>query len=184
MGVTVDLTGGQTAFGDGSDADGDTISNFESIIGSEFNDILTGNNGFNVLDGGGDDDVLDGGGGGDILIGGAGDDMLTGGGGGDTFIFGSSDGIDDIVDFSGVGMETDRIDLVQTELCWGDLDTNGNNVLDEDDNFVLVPGGDTVIDLGAAAEDGMGDPGLNTVTVVGVVGLVEQDFAFDLMCGI
>jgi Ca2+-binding RTX toxin-like protein len=62
----------------------DTISNFENLTGSAFDDILTGNTGNNVIDGAGGNDTLNTGGGNDTLIGGTGNDTLNGGAGNDT----------------------------------------------------------------------------------------------------
>ena len=50
-----------------SDAAGDTLSNFENIIGSNYDDILTGDINPNIIEGLGGADTLDGGGGGDTL---------------------------------------------------------------------------------------------------------------------
>ena len=61
-GVTVSLAlqgTSQNTIGDGAD----TLSNFQNIIGSAFNDVLTGDASNNTIDGGGGDDVLNGGGG-------------------------------------------------------------------------------------------------------------------------
>ena len=83
-GVTVDLAAGT---GSGGDAEGDTLSGIENVIGSDHNDVLTGNSsgsGQNTLSGGLGDDTLIGAGGNDTLLGGAGDDSLTGAGGNDT----------------------------------------------------------------------------------------------------
>ena len=78
--VTVDLSGtGQTASGEGSHADGDTIRNFERVYGSEHADSLTGDSGPNELVGWGGRDTLQGGAGNDTLQGGAGRDSLDGG---------------------------------------------------------------------------------------------------------
>ena len=57
-GVTVSLAlaGAQNTIGAGID----TLSNFESLRGSNFNDTLTGNGGTNILTGGLGNDVLDG----------------------------------------------------------------------------------------------------------------------------
>jgi Ca2+-binding RTX toxin-like protein len=52
----------------------DTIAHIESVIGSAFNDKLTGDAGMNMLIGGYGDDVLNGGAGMDILVGGDGND--------------------------------------------------------------------------------------------------------------
>ena len=51
-GVTVNLAGGSPQ---GGDAAGDTLSNFENVSGSAFNDTLTGDVGANVLSGGAGD---------------------------------------------------------------------------------------------------------------------------------
>ena len=91
-GVTVNM---QTNINTGGDADGDTLLFFENLIGSAFNDILTGDNGgsgrtVNGLAGndriaGGDgDDTLDGGDGADTILGGAGADINIGGAGFDS----------------------------------------------------------------------------------------------------
>ena len=78
--VTVDLSGtGQTASGEGSHAEGDTIRNFERVYGSEHADSLTGDSGPNELVGWGGRDTLSGGAGNDTLQGGAGRDSLDGG---------------------------------------------------------------------------------------------------------
>ena len=72
-GVTVNLAIGaaQNTLGAGIDM----LSNFESLLGSAFNDTLTGDGGANTLSGGNGDDALSGG---------AGNDTLDGGGGNDT----------------------------------------------------------------------------------------------------
>ena len=105
MGVTINLTTGTAR---GGDADGDMFSDVEHVMGSMYDDTLTGNSrdnslwglaGNDELDGGrrndklfggdGDDD-LDGGDGNDELEGGYGADMLTGGDGNDTASYGMS----------------------------------------------------------------------------------------------
>jgi Ca2+-binding RTX toxin-like protein len=73
--VSVNLT---TGLGAGGDAQGDVLSAIEGIIGSAFNDTLTG---------GIRSDTLEGGAGNDTLIGGAGADRLIGGSGNDTFVY-------------------------------------------------------------------------------------------------
>ena len=57
-GVTVNLA---TGTGQGEDAEGDVISGFWGIIGSDYNDTLTGDEKNNWLRGGGGGDTLDGG---------------------------------------------------------------------------------------------------------------------------
>ncbi len=70
-GVTVSLADGTA---EGGDAEGDTITNVEEIIGSAHDDRLTGNDESNRLQGGDGDDTLDGRGGSDHLVGGPGRD--------------------------------------------------------------------------------------------------------------
>jgi len=56
----------------------DTLSNFENLLGSAYNDSLTGNTGANILNGGAGDDLLvAGAGGADTLIGGIGTDTAS-----------------------------------------------------------------------------------------------------------
>jgi Ca2+-binding RTX toxin-like protein len=81
-GVTVDLSvvDAQNTV----NAGWDLLSGFENVIGSAFNDGLTGDAQANLLDAGAGNDTLIGGDGADTLIGGGGDDVLTGGAGVDT----------------------------------------------------------------------------------------------------
>ncbi len=72
-----------TNTGAGGDAQGDVLSSIENLIGSGFDDILTGNTASNALTGGDGNDVLSGGDGSDSLFGGQGNDTLTGGTGND-----------------------------------------------------------------------------------------------------
>ena len=82
-GVTVSLAaqgGGQDTHGAGID----TLTNFQALVGSSFNDLLVGDGGDNFFAGEDGDDVLQGGSGSDSLDGGAGNDTLDGGPGSDT----------------------------------------------------------------------------------------------------
>lgn len=79
---TVDYTGNfgairvnlLTGIGEFNYAHGDQLTNIENLIGTDYNDQLTGNALVNRLDGGAGDDILSGGLGADVLIGGAGQD--------------------------------------------------------------------------------------------------------------
>ena len=82
----------------------DTVSGFENLTGSAFNDVLTGSSAANVLVGLNGNDTLNGGSGADALIGGAGRDRLTGGSGNDFFQFNSAlnaaTNVDTVTDFN------------------------------------------------------------------------------------
>jgi VCBS repeat-containing protein len=94
--VTIDLGAGSAL---GGDAAGDTLASIENLIGSTYDDTLTGDAGANVLTGGDGDD---------ILIGGDGNDTLTGGDGNDIFTFMADDtGVDTVTDFE----EDDALDF-------------------------------------------------------------------------
>ena len=77
--MTVNLVDGTATDGTGTD----TLSNIENVIGSAFNDHITGDDNANILSGGAGDDELIGGLGNDTLIGGEGNDTLYGGEGND-----------------------------------------------------------------------------------------------------
>ncbi|MHC2145138.1 retention module-containing protein [Pseudomonas sp. 210_17 TE3656] len=108
-GVTVSLANlaAQNTGGAGTD----TLSGIENLIGSDYNDSLTGDGNANLLRGGLGNDALNGGGGNDVLIGGSGNNTLTGGDGNDIFLWqqGNS-GRDVVTDFT---PGTDRLDLSQ-----------------------------------------------------------------------
>jgi len=96
-GVELNLRDNTAYFGD---ANGDTFYSIERVVGTNFDDLISGDDNGNVLDGGGGSDILLGGisesTGTDVLLGGAGDDRLasmgsqiwmTGGEGADEFCF-------------------------------------------------------------------------------------------------
>ena len=105
--VNLDLLGAQNTLGAGTD----TLTGIENLLGSNFNDSLTGDANNNVINGGLGNDFLNGGAGDDLLIGGMGNNTLTGGAGADTFqwLKGNS-GHDLITDFT---PGTDKLDLSQ-----------------------------------------------------------------------
>jgi Ca2+-binding RTX toxin-like protein len=101
-----------------NDASGDVLSNIENLIGSAFNDVLTGDVVIgvtppgstppptaNAIDGGAGNDTVRGGGGNDTLQGGLGDDRLFGEAGDD--ILDSGAGVLDLVD-GGTGADQFR----------------------------------------------------------------------------
>jgi Ca2+-binding RTX toxin-like protein len=74
----------------GGDAAGDTLTSIEHLTGSDHDDGLSGNNGFNILDGATGNDTLKGYGGSDRLTGGDGNDVIVGGSGPDE-LYGGDD---------------------------------------------------------------------------------------------
>ena len=72
-GITLDLASGT---GEGGHAEGDVLTSIENVIGSDYKDVLEGNNSANQLEGGDGDDELHGGVGADQLDGGNGIDWV------------------------------------------------------------------------------------------------------------
>jgi VCBS repeat-containing protein len=91
--VDVDLT---RTVQRGGHAEGDRLVRIENLIGSEFDDILTGDSGANRIDGGDGEDTLSGGGGNDTLAGEGGADIMDGGNGIDTADYSASDAAVDV----------------------------------------------------------------------------------------
>jgi len=96
---TVDYSGASSAadinlatgiVSDDGNGSTDTISTVENIIGTDFDDTITGDGEMNVLDGGLGDDTINAGAGNDVLNGGGGADILNGGLGNDTINSNSS----------------------------------------------------------------------------------------------
>ncbi|WP_288926582.1 hypothetical protein [uncultured Maritimibacter sp.] len=143
-GVTVDLGAGT---GTGGDAQGDTLTGIERVMGSDHGDTLTGDANANLLIGRGGDDVLTGLGGRDKLRGDAGEDELYGGDERDVLEGGADD---DILDG---GDGDDRL----TGGAGGD-DIDGG--AGEDTALYTGSGSGVTIDLGggtAALGDAVGD---------------------------
>lgn len=102
----------------------------------------------------GGSDRLEGGPGDDLLVGGNAPDDLFGGEGADTFLFFPSeedfrDGTEDrIHDFE---PGEDKIDLTWWDLDGLALDSNGDGIVDDQDDIVALDGADLVIDLDASS---------------------------------
>ncbi len=157
----------QTGTGSGGHAQGDVLSGVDIVIGSAFNDTLTGFDSewsnpndvyWNELYGGAGDDLIDGRDGADALFGGADNDTVLGGGGDDTIDGGTGDDLayggdgNDRV-FGGSGRDT----------LYGDA---GNDQIDGGDGNDALYGGtgdDTL--LGGSGEDVLfGDEGNDSLS--------------------
>ncbi|MDP9525067.1 retention module-containing protein [Pseudomonas protegens] len=142
--VNLGLVGAQNTLGAGTD----TLTGIENLVGSNYNDTLTGDGNANVITGGLGNDVLNGGGGDDLLIGGMGNNTLTGGGGSDTFQWmKGNNGHDVVTDFT---PGTDKLDLSQ--LLQGENATSAS--LDDYLHFKVTGSGATLvtsIDVSAVA---------------------------------
>ncbi|MBL4871703.1 MAG: putative Ig domain-containing protein, partial [Robiginitomaculum sp.] len=127
--------------GSGGDAEGDTLTNFEGIIGSLHSDVLVGN---------ADDNLLIGNGGNDFLEGGAGADELLGGDGADFAVYtGSSAGVNINLETgvnSGGDAEGDTFDSIEYVIGSAHDDTIiGNasgNVIEGGAGADVLDGGD------------------------------------------
>lgn len=107
LAVTVNLASNANT---GGDAEGDALAGIEQVIGSRFNDSLTGDAGANLLRGERGNDILNGG---------EGDDTLFGGAGSDIFLFDTATfGQDTIADFANGG---DKLDFRPLGLGLADL---------------------------------------------------------------
>jgi microcystin-dependent protein len=139
-----------------ADAAGDNFISIETLIGSAFNDLLTGNDAANTLNGGAGNDQVSGLGGADMLIGGAGVDALNGG-----------DGVD-VADYSGAAARV-RVNLATgaglESDAQGDTLSNIENLAGSAFNDVLTGNGGVNTLTGGAGNDalagGLGADALN-----------------------
>jgi Ca2+-binding RTX toxin-like protein len=168
--ITVVLNGTAAS---GEEAQGDVLSNVEAIIGTNFNDSITGASGAiheSFFGGGGNDslvgnagnDILSGDAGDDTLIGGIGSDTLSGGTGADTADYTAATGALTIFldGSSGTGAEAGGDNLTGIEIVqggnFGDIitGTNSNESLyGNGGNDTLISGGGTNIIDGGIGTD-------------------------------
>ena len=154
-GVTINLAAGTAA---GSDAEGDVISGFEWINGSQYSDVLVGNNAENRLNGaGGNDklvgldgnDLMNGNDGNDTLNGGAGSDTLNGGVGNDFVIYAFADsGVTvDLQSGVGIGGDAEGDVYLSIEKILGSnfadhlIGDDGNNFIEGNEGADTLDGG-------------------------------------------
>jgi Ca2+-binding RTX toxin-like protein len=179
-GLTVSLSDRAQNTGE---AAGDRYSSIETIDGSAYGDILSGDFRDNTLWGNGGADTLIGDGGADTLYGGSGNDALWGNGGDDTlagaggadilvggagddlFVFENNGGHDSIFGFQAGAASEDQLDLQAFDFM--------NLFADYDDffaNAVSEVGGNTVVAFNAD----------DSVTLIGVAmnDLHQDDFLF------
>lgn len=172
--VSLALTTAQNTGGAGTD----TISNFEKLTGSSYNDMLTGSTAANtilggagndVLYGGSGNDTLNGGDGNDVLYGEAGLDAMTGGLNADTFVFQAASAysnIDAVSDFN-----TAQGDALNIANLLSEYDYLTEAITD----FVLMQtsGSNTTVSVD---RDGIGTTyGFTQIaTLTGVTGLTDE----------
>jgi len=149
----------------------------DKMYGGAGDDRLRGGKGADRLEGGDGNDEIRGGDGNDLILGGAGNDTLEGGKGADAFVFTAGEGGDqDLIK----GFETGKDVIVLLDFgasldSFGDLDTNGNGVLDDGDALVSISSGDSYLDL--SAEFGS-SPGTHVLRIDSDT-LQESAFEFD-----
>lgn len=130
-GVNIDFINGTST---GGSAEGDTYSSIEHVIGSDFNDVIYGDNIAQTIETGAGDDLVIAGIGDDTIHAGDGNDTVSGGDGNDTIYMG--DGNDRVGGFDGDdtiygGAGTDEI-----------YGLNGNDTLYGGDDRDFIDGGD------------------------------------------
>ncbi|MEM9550401.1 MAG: calcium-binding protein [Pseudomonadota bacterium] len=155
-GVTIDLGAGVAT---GGHAEGDVLSGFESVRGSEFDDILTGDAADNRLIGRAGDDTLNGGDGNDILNGGRGADLMVGGDGFDRVsYFGATQQviINTRNDMFSRAAEGDRFVSIEAVMGSGFADSI---VLGDANNRIFGAGGNDFLDAGLGSDTLIGGEG-------------------------
>lgn len=137
--VTVDLPSATLTVNQIPQPFSQTVRGYTDVIGTLFNDRITGNDKANLLSGGAGDDTLVGGANNDTLTGGAGNDRLEGGTENDRYLFAPDTplGTDTLSDTSGV----DTLDFSQatTQRIALDLRSSRLQVLNPNHRLKLSP---------------------------------------------
>ena len=151
--ITVDLSTGTKS---GGHAAGDTITNIESLLGSRYSDVLTGDAGANRLDGGAGNDRLTGGAGADTLVGGTGLDTAS-------YAASAAAVTVNLLDGTGTGgdAEGDTLDSIEYLSGSGHDDNLTGNV------------GNNVLEGGAGADTLDGGDGIDTASYAGSASRVD-----------
>lgn len=140
------------------------ISTFENLVGSRFDDTLTGDNQANRIEGGAGKDSLAGAGGDDVLVGGAGADALAGGAGLDTADYATSLGAVNVdLDGTGTGNDAQGDTYLSVENLRGSI---FGDVLRGTDGLLLGFGTPDVRIIGA---DNIIDPNISGLAVTDTV---------------
>lgn len=137
----------------------------DKITGTRFADRIEGGNGKDTLSGFEGNDVVLGGNGDDSLNGGRGNDTLTGGNGPDEFVFGANFGSDVITDFS----RPDKINLSKLSLNASALDSNGDGVINRQDNLASTSNGNLVLNLTSLSGGTITFTGVTSVDMAAVI---------------
>lgn len=157
-GVTVNLAGS----GSGGDAQGDTYSGIEGVIGTAMADNITGDGNDNIITSGAGNDTINGGGGDDMIDAGAGGDTIDGGAGTDTLTYENSSAAIDINltngTFAGGDAAGDSVMNVEnvTGTSMGDtivMEGTDNIIIGGDGNDILLGVGGMDMFMGGAGID-------------------------------
>ena len=178
--ITLGEDGIASAEGVGGFAAGDTLTDINNLIGSDYVDTLTGNANPNTLRGGLGDDIFNGGAGDDTLEGGAGGDTLDGDDGADEVSYSNSaNGVRVNLGIAGAQLdfEANSFGFAETQGgdAVGDIISNVENILgsnqgdwltgDENANRLLGGAGNDRLEGGAGADILIG--GADADTLVG-----------------
>jgi Ca2+-binding RTX toxin-like protein len=162
--VNLGLAGPQNTVGEGND----TLSNFENLLGSDFNDMLTGNASANVITGGLGNDTLDGAGGADTLIGGLGNDTYVVDNASDVVTEASGQGTDQVnasVSYT-LGANVENLNLLGTAAINGTGNAGANTITGNS--------GANILDGGGGSDTLIGGLGNDTYVVHGSETIVEN----------
>lgn len=147
-GVTASLA---TGTGTAGEATGDVYTGIENLYASQFDDVITGDDGANTLVGYAGDDAISGGLGDDIIYGGAGIDQIDGGDGTDTFV--ATDSTAGMTIDLASGTTSDQDALTSIENITGTT-FNDTIIGDAGDNRLSGSSGDDIL-IGGLGEDAL-----------------------------